>query len=87
LGNDLYERALLFEQTSGNVCQFIITPDPVLRNPVVIIEGWTGGTPEIIIGDEQLSAKRYRVSLQNSRVIIWIEATLRKETLIRISSE
>jgi hypothetical protein len=87
MGNDLYERALLFEQTSGNVCQFIITPDPVLRNPVVIIEGWTGGTPEIIIGDEQLSAKRYRVSLQNSRVIIWIEATLRKETLIRISSE
>lgn len=87
-GPDYYERALRFEASPrARQLSFRVTPESILRNPVLVIDGWSARAVGVELDGQTLPDSRFRhARLDDGRTVVWIEANLTAETEIRLQA-
>ena len=86
LGISREEKALVFRKVRDvSRCGFTLDP-PILINPVLRIEGWSGKGPvEVCMNGEKLTGEAYRAHLKcDGNLLIFIHATLTGKTEISV---
>lgn len=84
---DYYERAIRFRATGeSSRLQFTLTPEADIHHPVIIVEDWKLATQEVkvTINGTSLSKSKYAAAIENGRLILWLDTSIRQATSIQI---